>query len=258
MNENLNFRGNMIMIGCGSIGQGILPLLGRHLNGIYERLTILSANESGRRIAQTFGTKFIHCIFTPGNYRTILKDYVGEGDLLLNLSIGVSSLDLIRFCAQQGALYVDTSIEPWPGVFGDPMLELHERTNYLIRSAALSLAKELGPDSPTAVIDHGANPGLVSHFLKRALIDLNQIIRKESIMPSSRGEWAKLAHDLGISTIQISERDTQASHKPKRQGEFINTWSIDGFVDELMQPAELSLGTFEKRLPGGACEHSPG
>lgn len=258
MNEDLNFRGNIIMIGCGSIGQAILPLLGRHLDGIYERLTVLSANESGRRIAQTFGAKFIHCIFTPGNYRKILKDYIGKGDLLLNLSIGVSSLDLIRFCAQQGTLYVDTSIEPWPGVFGDPMLELHERTNYLIRSEALSLAKELGPDSPTAVIDHGANPGLVSHFLKRALIDLNQIIRKENIIPSSRGEWANLAHNLGISTIQISERDTQASHKPKRQGEFINTWSIDGFVDELMQPAELSIGTTEKRLPGGACEHSPG
>ena len=69
---------------------------------------------------------------------------------------------------------------------------------------------------------------------------------------------AGLARDLNISTIQISERDTQASQRPKRQGEFINTWSIDGFVDELMQPSEFSFGTFEKRRPGGAREHRPG
>lgn len=258
LDSGLSFKGNICMIGCGSIGQAFLPVIGRHLGGIYSRLTVLSACESGRRVAQGCGARFIHCILTPGNHRKILEEYVGSGDLLLNLSIGVSSLDLIRFCAERGALYVDTSIEPWPGVFGDPMLELHERTNYAIRSEALELAEKLGPDSPTAVLDHGANPGLVSHFVKRALIDLNRSIRNDDIKPSTRVGWANLAHDLGVTTIQISERDTQASGRPKRQGEFINTWSIDGFVDELMQPAELSIGTSEKRWPGGACEHRPG
>lgn len=246
------------MIGCGSIGQGILPVIGRHLEGACSRMTILSASESGRRVAEAYGARFIHSVLTPGNYRSILKSYLRSGDLLLNLSIGVSSLDLIRFCAGIGALYVDTSIEPWPGVFGDPMLELHDRTSHVIRLEALELRRELGPDSPTAVVDHGANPGLVSHFVKRALADLNRQIRNSSLMPSSRDEWAALARDLGICTIQVSERDTQASHRPKRQGEFINTWSVDGFIDELMQPAELSLGTYEKRWPRGAREHHPG
>ena len=252
------FSGRIIMIGCGSIGQAVLPVIGRHLEGIHSRLIVLSADESGRGIAERCGTQFIHCNLTPGNYRTTLKSYVRDGDLMLNLSIDISSIDLIRFCAERGALYVDTSIEPWPGVFDNPMLELRQRTNYAIRAKILDLASELGPDSPTAVVDHGANPGLVSHFVKRALIDLDQIIRDGNAKPSTREEWANLAHDLGISTIQISERDTQASQRPKRQGEFINTWSIDGFVDELMQPAEVSFGTFEKRRPKLAREHRPG
>ena len=254
----LTFKGRIVMIGCGSIGQAVLPVIDRHLEGIHSRLIVLSADESGRGIAERCGTKFIHCNPTPGNYRTILKNYVRGGDLMLNLSIDISSADLIRFCAERGALYVDTSIEPWPGVFDNPMLELHQRTNYAIRAEIIDLAAELGPDSYTAVVDHGANPGLVSHFVKRALIDLDRIIRNGNTKPSAREEWAELAHDLGISTIQISERDTQASGRPKRQGEFINTWSIDGFVDELMQPSELSFGTFEKRRPRGAREHRPG
>jgi homospermidine synthase len=252
------FNGRVIMIGCGSIGQAVLPIIGRHLEGIYDRLTVLSADESGRRVAEHFGTKFIHCILTPGNYRATLKNYVRRGDLVLNLSVDISSIDLIQFCAERDALYVDTSIEPWPGVFDNPMLELHQRTNFEIRRKIIDLAAKLGPDSPTAVVDHGANPGLVSHFVKRALLNLDQMIRNGNAKPASREEWANLARDLRISTIQISERDTQASHRPKRQREFINTWSIDGFVDELMQPAELSFGTFEKRRPKGAREHLPG
>lgn len=246
------------MIGCGSIGQAVLPVLGRHLEDIYSRMTVLSADEAGRRLARQSGVQFIHCNLTPGNYRKILKNHIRRGDLLLNVSVGVSSIDLIRYCAEVGALYVDTSIEPWPDVFDNPMLELEERTNYVIRTQVLELAKELGPDSPTAVVDHGANPGLVSHFVKRALLDVRAMVGNNTPTPSTREEWARLAQDLGVCTIQISERDTQASQRPKRQGEFINTWSIDGFVDELMQPAELSIGTFEKRRPRGAREHRPG
>lgn len=252
------FKGNIIMIGCGSIGQAVLPVIGRHLEGIYGRMTVLAADESGRGIAGRFGAKFIHCNLTPGNYRTILKNYVRAGDLMLNLSVDIYSVDLIRFCAERDALYVDTSIEPWPGVFDNPMLELHQRTNFAIRNKAVDLAKKLGPDSPTAVVDHGANPGIVSHFVKRALVDLSRMLNNGAVRPSTRREWAGLAQALNISTIQISERDSQASQKPKRQREFVNTWSVDGFADELMQPAELSFGTFEKRRPKGAREHRPG
>lgn len=252
------FPGRVVMVGCGSIGQAVLPLLRNHLKDIEGRIIVLSASEAGRRIATRQGADFIHVILTPGNYRTLLAKHLSAGDLLLNMSVDVSSLDLIRFCAEVGALYVDTSIEPWPGVFDNPMLELHERTNHAIRTKMLALAAELGPDSPTAVVDHGANPGLVSHFMKRALLELDRELRNGRAQPTTQAQWAALARDLGITTIQISERDTQASQRLKRQGEFINTWSIDGFVDELMQPVELAIGTAEKRLPEGACEHAPG
>jgi homospermidine synthase len=56
------------------------------------------------------------------------------------------------------------------------------------------------------------------------------------------------------SVIHIAERDTQVSAIPKEPGEFVNTWSIDGFVGEGAQPAELGWGTHERHFPpdGGA------
>ena len=43
------FPGRLIFIGCGSIGQGVLPLILRHIGGLTpERITIVTADDSGR------------------------------------------------------------------------------------------------------------------------------------------------------------------------------------------------------------------
>jgi homospermidine synthase len=251
----LDFPGRVVMVGCGSICQTILPLLRRHLALAADSLLVLAADEEGRGLARDAGARFAHCHLKPGTFRRDLARHVRAGDLLLNLSVDVSSVDLVRFAAERGALYVDTSIEPWPGVYDNPMLDLRQRTNFISRERMRQLAQELGPESPTAIVDHGANPGLVSHFVKRALLDLDRTLRDGRAAPASREEWALLARDLGICLIQVSERDSQVSDRPKRPGEFVNTWSIDGFVDELMQPSELSFGTDEQRLPPGARYH---
>jgi homospermidine synthase len=245
------------MVGCGSIGQAALPLVRRHLSLPEDGLTVLEASEQGRALAAAHQAKFVHCHLKPTTYRRELKRRLKPGDLLLNLSVDVSSLDLVEWCAEHGVLYVDTSIEPWPGVFDNPMLPLRERTNYLTRENMLKLRRRLKPGAPTAVVDHGANPGLVSHFVKQGLLDLAAALGRSVEEPKQAAGWAALSRDLGVTLIQISERDTQATDRPKRPNEFVNTWSIDGFVDELMQPSELSLGTAEPAKPPGSYWHRP-
>jgi homospermidine synthase len=256
--ESAELSGRLIMIGCGSIGQAVLPLLRKHLRLPADGLTVLSADERGRGLAGAGGARFVHCHLKPGNYHRQLSKYVSDGDMVLNLSVDVSSLDLVEWCSERGALYVDTSIEPWPGVFDNPMLSMRERTNYVTRERMLRLARRLGQDAPTAVVDHGANPGLVSHLVKQALLNLRADLLPDVAIPRTRPEWAALTRDLGVTLIQVSERDTQAADRPKRPGEFVNTWSIDGFVDELMQPSELSLGTGEPGRPPGSNLHREG
>jgi homospermidine synthase len=108
------------------------------------------------------------------------------------------------------------------------------------------------------VIAHGANPGLVSHFTKQALLNIARDTGFKTAVPASRDAWAKLARDLGIKVIHVAERDTQVSPRPKEVGEFVNTWSIDGFVSEGSQPAEMGWGTHEKALPTNGARHKFG
>jgi len=187
----------------------------------------------------------------------VLEDRVAPGDFLLNVSVDVSSVALIEFCQEKDALYLDTCIEPWPGGYTDPNLPPSARSNYALRESALAL-RARGTDGPTAVLTHGANPGLVSHFVKQALLDVARAADPAIAAPGDRVGWARLAEGLGVKAIHIAERDTQVATVAKEPGEFVNTWSIDGFFSEGSQPAELGWGTHERHFPADGVRHDFG
>jgi homospermidine synthase len=251
------FPGRVLMVGFGSIGQGVLPLILRHIGITADRISILAADADGSREAAEFGVKFTNHPLTRENYRQVLAPLLSPGDFLLNLSVDVSSIALMELCHERGALYLDTCIEPWPGGYTDPNLSPSHRTNYALREQALEL-RDSRQKGPTAVITHGANPGLVSHLVKQALLNIANDTGLAASEPGSREAWAALAHQLGVKVIHIAERDTQVANLPKRIGEFVNTWSVDGFVGEGAQPAELGWGTHEKALPPQGRHHEFG
>jgi homospermidine synthase len=108
------------------------------------------------------------------------------------------------------------------------------------------------------VLTHGANPGLVSHFVKQALLDLAPGTGSWWAEGQAGDRWARLARFLEVSCIHIAERDTQTSALRKMAGEFVNTWSVDGFVCEACQPAELGWGTHERLFPPDGRRHEHG
>ncbi len=254
---HVQFSGRIVMIGCGSIGQGVLPLIFRHIGITPDRITIITADNAGLQEAAEYGVKFIVNPLTRENFRQVLKPLLKQGDFLLNLSVDVSSLALIELAHEEGALYLDTCIEPWPGGYTDPSLSPSHRTNYALREQALELRNKL-KRGPTAVITHGANPGLVSHMVKQALLNIASDTDVQAGDPTTREDWAALAHKLGVKVVHIAERDTQIANTPKRLHEFVNTWSVDGFVSEGAQPAELGWGTHEKELPAQGRRHEFG
>ncbi len=242
------FPGRIVFVGFGSIGQGVLPLILRHIGVTPERITIVTADDMGRQEAQEYGIRFVKQALVQDNYRQVLEPLLSKGDFLLNLSVDVSSIALFSLAREKGALYLDTCIEPWPGGYTDPNISAARRTNYALRESALAM-RTPGNKGPTAVLTHGANPGLVSHFVKQALLNIAADTGVDAGNPRSREEWAALSHKLGIKVVHIAERDTQVANIPKRPGEFVNTWSVDGFISEGCQPAELGWGTHEKALP---------
>jgi len=254
---HVEFPGRILIVGFGSIGQGILPLILRHVGVPPERVSIVTADERGRAVAAEFGVKLICETLTRQSFRRVLNPLLGRGDFLLNVSVDVASTALIKLCWEKGAMYLDTCIEPWPGGYTDPTVPAARRTNYALREEALAL-RPGNARAPTAVLTHGATPGLVSHLVKQALLNIAADTAAEAGNPQSRADWGDLARRLGVKVIHIAERDTQVSHVPKEPNEFVNTWSVDGFVSEGSQPAELGWGTHERNFPRDGKRHDFG
>ena len=250
--------GRLVMLGCGSIGQAVLPLVLRHIGVTPDRMTIVTADSRGRDVAAHYGIAFVEQPLTRENYRQVLESLVGPGDFLLNLSVDVSSTALVEFCHRRGTLYLDTVVEPWGGVYFDRSLTPADRSNYAMRESILKLGRELGA-GPTAVSAQGANPGIVSQLVKEAALIVARDTGLAMEQPADRRSWGRLFRDLGVKAIHIAERDTQVGRQRKRPGEFVNTWSIDGFISEgVGQPAELGWGTHERHFPKDGLRHAFG
>lgn len=249
------FGGRLLMVGFGCIGRGVLPLLLRHIAIRADRIRIVTQRDVHRGIAESHGVSLRAERLTRENYRDILGEELRAGDFLLNLSINIASVDLIAWCQEQGVLYLDACIEPWEGGYYDQALTPSQRSNYGLREAALALRR---PGGAAAVLTHGVNPGLVSHFVKQALLDVAHAVGGTVEEPRDRAGWAALAQRLGVRTIHVAERDTQTTRARKRPGEFVNTWSVEGFAGEGCQPAELGWGTHERHWPADGRRHGHG
>jgi homospermidine synthase len=254
MNESLQSLAHgrhFYVIGFGSVAQTALPLLVQTLGLTRSQVTIIAPETLLPANAAHLGQH--RCIgLTQDNFRACLKPLLRAGDVLLNLATDVNSCALIELAQSLDALYLDTVIEPWGNWYANAARPPDQRTNYVLREEALRLSGR-----STAVLTHGANPGLVSHFAKRALMN----VAKQAglgAQPTRRDQWAALAQSLDLRLVQIAEYDSQQSVCHRQVDQFFNTWSVAGFVAEACQPAELGWGTHEKVWPSDARRHANG
>ncbi len=256
----IQWDGPIIFIGFGSIGRGTLPLVFKHIACAPEQITIIDPSDANKDIADSYGVNFLKMSVTVENYKDVLGNLItdaGAQALIINVSVNVSSKDVIKFANTNNTLYIDTSIDPWAGIYFNEHLTNEEKSNYAFRDSLLELKGECAGGA-TAVSCCGANPGMVSWLLKQALINLAIDTGLTYTKPTTREEWALLMQTLGVKGVHIAERDTQVSKFEREVGTFLNTWSSEGCLSESLQPAELGWGTHEKQLPLNGKEHTYG
>ncbi|MFH1312284.1 MAG: saccharopine dehydrogenase C-terminal domain-containing protein [Candidatus Eisenbacteria bacterium] len=273
MNDKMTgFQGRILMLGCGSVAQCTLPLLLRHIDVSADRVTVMDFEDRRTRISDCLesGVRYVQERITQSNFREMLGKYVGPGDLIVDLAWDTETIEILEWCNQNNVMFINTSVEKWDPHTGIEEKSPYRRTLYCRQMRLRELKgaiEEKGGGGATAVVDHGANPGLVSHFVKRALLEIGSEMVDKGLGPASGsgsdrledvlagakraepGSFASLCQHTGTKVIHISERDTQISDKPKEVGEFVNTWSIEGFIEEGTAPAELGWGTHERRMP---------
>src|ERR1700729_1545804 len=181
------FDGPIVMIGFGSIGRGTLPLIERHIGFDRAKFVVIAPDDDDRRLLDDRKLRFIHAAITKENYRDVLTPLLTAGPgrgMIVNLSVDTSSVALMDFAKHVAAFYTDPVIEPCPGLYTDTKLSISQRSNYALRERLLELRRQR-PGGITAVSCCGANPGMVSWFVKQALLDVATEIGLEFAEPGT-------------------------------------------------------------------------
>jgi homospermidine synthase len=264
------FDKHILFLGFGAVARCTLPILMDHIKVDPRRITIMDfePNDAAIRPWLERGMTFARDRVAPDNLGSLLARHLSPGDLLIDLAWNIDCCEIVQWCHEHGVLYINTSVELWDPYASTGDAHPTVRTLYWRHMNLRRLTSRWTEPGPTAVLEHGANPGLISHFTKQGLLDIAQRALADKHFTGAQAEriaqhakdlaFNHLAHQLGVKVIHCSERDTQITSQPKEVDEFVNTWSVEGFREEGTTTAELGWGTHEKELPSFAFEHSEG
>ncbi|MGD1018421.1 MAG: saccharopine dehydrogenase C-terminal domain-containing protein [Verrucomicrobiia bacterium] len=266
----IQVRNRILFVGYGAVAQCTLPILVKQMDVPCKNITVMDFEDRRASLRPWLrrGVRFVRRRVTRDNLGSLLGRHLSAGDILVDLAWNIDACEILQWCHDTGVLYVNTSVEVWDPYAGADNKHPTERTLYWRHLNIRRLIANWSKPGPTAVLEHGANPGLISHFTKQGLIDIGRRLiadkKVNGLDAEEIGQFTKdrafnrLAMKLGVKVIHCSERDTQITDQPKQVDEFVNTWSVEGFREEGTTTAEMGWGTHEKELPALAYEHPEG
>ena len=254
--------GPIVMIGFGSIGKGTLPLIERHFDYDKSRFVVIDPEDKDRNLLDERGIRFIHQAVTT---RQLPRAADAAADRRRRPGLLRQPVGRHLLARHHGALPRDRRALHRHRRRAVARLLFRLASSGRRRAPTTRCARRCSrrgarkPGGTTAVSCCGANPGMVSWFVKQALLNLAGDLGLKFKEPKTpRGLGAARRRRLGVKGIHIAERDTQRAKQPKPLDVFVNTWSVEGFLSEGMQPAELGWGTHEKWMPTNGHTHKTG
>lgn len=237
---------NLLLFGLGAVGRALLLVLAR------ERPRWLTADsallvvdredlaglvdEMGGIRDQWRSFEFIRCNVTRRNYREKFTEWVRrfKPSIVVDATYNVHTLSLLKLFSELDVPYMNSSIELWGEDEPDDVTATSAESQSLWhRQEAIREAKLAG--KATALVDMGTNPGLISAMTKRAVRRFHR-----AVFGKLPADIPLAAARLDVRAAIVAELDSQVSNRPRAPGEFVNTWSPDGFCEEAFAPTEAT------------------
>jgi homospermidine synthase len=213
----LEFGKRILIVGYGAVAQCTLPVLLKHLKVPAKNITVMDFEDRRAQLAayRKRGVKFVQQRIVAQNLAALLARHVGAGDLVIDLAWNIDCCEIVQWCHDHGVLYVNTSVEVWDPYEGAHDKHPTERTLYWRHMNIRRMVAGWQQPGPTAVLEHGANPGLISHFTKQGLLDIAKKALSQRKFTGAAAETIKqlagnrvfneLAMRLGVKVIHCSE-----------------------------------------------------
>jgi homospermidine synthase len=241
MYYNMKFE-YILMIGAGGVGRAVLELFKLEKVTV-DKLIIIEPRDLPKWLKCD---QHIQLALTPENLKSTLIPLINSKTTVIDVSVYVDALPIMEICKKKNAKYINTSLESWSEEKNDDgKLKINKDTVLFHR---LNSAKKLlqGANS-TIISDAGANPGLITSFVKMGLKEVAKKYKDEdSLKLISEGKFNLAAERMCLEVVHVSEIDTQETNIKMKEDTFYNSWSALGFTAECCEdPVVIGYGSVE-------------
>lgn len=243
----IKFKNRIVQFGFGAVGKSFFEKVSQEIEFDKDKYFVISRDKLEYTFFLELGGKlgnFIVADINRKNFKKVFSKYLEEGDLLIDFADSVGTKDFIEWCAINNIMYLNTGETDWDdnwyNIF-DENLKKNELRNQLRQKSNVN--------KYPIVLQHGNNPGLVSHFVKEGL---EYIVKKQfknnkiynNLLKENR--FNELAKELDLKEIHVNDNDYQVIKDKFDKNKLFSTWSVDSFFFEMLSEATINIGTNEK------------
>ena len=226
----IEFKNKIVQLGFGAVGKSFFEKVSKEVKYDKNKYFVISRDKLEYTFFLEMGGSlgnFIVADINRNNYEKIFEENLSEGDILIDFAESVGTKDFVEWCAKNKVMYLNTGETDW----SDNWYSILDEN--LKKNKLRDILK--GSVKYPIVLQHGNNPGLVSHFVKAGL---EYIVKKQF-------KKDKKLNDL-LEQNKFNDIDLQKVNDKFFDNTLYNTWSIDSFFFEMLSEATANIGTFEK------------
>ncbi len=250
----IRFEGRIVQFGFGAVGKSFYEKLSKEVGYNENKYYVITREQYEFEAYVNLGgmvSNFIVSEVTRENFREVFESYLSEGDLLIDFADTVGTRDICEWCAKRNIMYINTGEADWP----DHWYSIFEE-NELKQAMKEKYGRSKDTNRYPIVLQHGNNPGLVSHFVKAALeYIVNTQYKKDKKLKAliKQGHFNEAARSLGVRTIHVNDIDLQEVKGEYSDSVLYSTWCTDSFWFEMLSEATMNIGTHENIDYEGEC-----
>lgn len=240
----IKYFGNVVQLGFGAVGKSFFEKANREIKFDMSKYYVITKDKDEYENYMYLGGLSNNLCteeVTKDNFSEILSRFLGPGDLLLDFADCIGTRDLCKWCMDNNIMYLNTGEADWPNVWYNILEENHKKNE-------MKHVFENEKHKVPIVLQHGNNPGLVSHFVKEALEYIVKTqFKKDKILLKmlKENKYNEIAEKLNLKMIHVNDIDYQKINEEYRDDKLVNTWSIESFFFELLSEAAQNVGSHE-------------
>ena len=243
----IEFKNKIVQLGFGAVGKSFFEKVFKEIKFDKDKYFVISNNKLEYTFFLELGGQignFIVADINKENFSKIFTQYLDEGDFLIDFADSVGTKDFVEWCAKNNIMYLNTGETDWD----DNWYNIFEE-NLKKNELRNQFKKIEGVNKYPIVLQHGNNPGLVSHFVKSGL---EYIVKKQfkndeklnSLLKENK--FNEIARILDLKQIHVNDNDYQEIKDKFDEGKLYSTWSVDSFFFEMLSESTVNIGTGEK------------